>query len=115
MPANHAMINNANALLNHSRIVEFPEKLIGRLEPGADLVKTAQELGIVTTEEQAGKMSAMPDGLKEVLRAAIYSALTRRPDRVPVTFAWLEGHYELTISEVPGRPPGMTIIVRSPR
>lgn len=115
MPANHAMVNNANEKFNHKNIGQVSREDEDRLKPGANLADVARALGIVTTEEQAGKIALMPDGLREVLRAAVYSALTRKPDRVPVTFAWLEGNYELTISEVPGTPPGMTIVVRSPR
>lgn len=111
MPTMQAMTEKANERFNRNNIGAVSRTAIA---PGQTLDQACQALGIAATPAEIEYLSKWPVGMQEALRAAVDSAVSRG---LPVTFAWLEGHYELTISEVAGTATslgGMTVVMRSP-
>lgn len=126
MPAVQAMVDNANERFSREKIKGITDKERESLQQGPNaraenLAQAVESLQIMRgtpgqKAAQAEELRKIPPGLLEVLRAAAYYALKQNP-RVPVTFVWFEGHYELTISEVPATdvgPGGMSIVLRTP-
>jgi hypothetical protein len=116
MPLMQAMAERANAALTSRRITRFSATRRARLGTTGPVDRFLQDLGIVQTGAELTYLQGWPEGLKEILRAAIRSAINRTPP-LPVTFSWAPGYdYELNIWEATGTatsPGGMTILMRS--
>lgn len=113
MPYMQAMTLRANALLGGETLKTLDARL---LAPGANLADAAKAVGMVVRDEEYAFLDSWPSGLKEAIRALVYSALTREP-RLPVTIAWQPGYdFGLTVHEAAGTARsvgGMTIVLQS--
>ena len=116
MPFMQAMAERANAALSSQRIARLSAARRTKLGTTGPLDQFLQDLGIVQSGPELAYLQSWPEGLKDILRAAIRSAINRTPP-LPVTLSWAPGYdYELNIWEAPGTaasPGGMTILMRS--
>lgn len=112
MPTAQRMLDMANGMLNRVNIDKFDETLVTLEEPISDETYLSQGL----TRAEVDYLRSWPESLKMAIRAALYSAVRRRP-RVPVTMAWAPGYdFELTVWEAPGTRESVgevTILLRS--
>lgn len=113
MPPYQLMLERANALFNREQIGQIDGALFDA--PGS-LDDLLAEVGICKTDREAEHVRGWPDGIKEALRAAVRSAVSREP-RMPITFSWVPGYdYELDIWEAAATSESigaMTILIRS--
>ena len=113
MPHMQAMASRFNEALGHQNIDKIPVEKLGSSGSLEDFLRGA---GVVGTDTEMAYLDGWPEGLKEVLRAALRSALGR-PGRLPVTISWAPGYdYEVQVWEAPGTAGsrgGMTILMRS--
>lgn len=113
MPYMQAMTARANNILGAASINAIDANLVA---PGRNLADAAKDMGIAQRDEEYAFLDSWPAGMKEAIRALVYSALTREP-RLPVTIAWNPGYdFGLTVSEAGGTPKsvgGMTIVLQS--
>lgn len=112
MPTMQTMATRANSLFSRDNMERIDPSM---LEPGADLAVQARNLGIATSDYEQEYLAAFPPGLKEALRAALYSAVQRK---LSVTFAWAPGYaHEISFWDVADTRQtrgGMTVFIRSP-
>ena len=108
------MTDRANAALSHENIGRLDKNLVAKMGTTGPLDEFLLESGICS-EEELRYLKSWPEGLREVLRAAIRSAVHRSP-RVPVNIAWAPAYdFEVDVWEAPatGDSPGsMTILMR---
>ena len=108
------MTERLNFALSHENIGRLDETLVAKLGTTGPLDEFLTELKICN-EEELRYLKSWPEGLREVLRAAIRSAVHRSP-RVPVNIAWAPGYdFEINVWEAPATadsPPSMTILMR---
>ena len=113
MPFMQAMASRLNEALGPQNIDSIA---VDKLGSSGSLEGFLRGAGIVATDSEMGYLDGWPEGLKEVLRAALRSALSR-PGRMPVTISWSPGYdYEVQVWEAPGTAAsrgGMTILMRS--
>jgi hypothetical protein len=120
MPAMQKMSERANALFNRDRINDVDVKAfnINPQEVGASdvLATIAASLKVAETPDEKKYLKTWPAALQEALRAALLSALNRKP-RLPVTISWAPGYdYEIDIWEARSTTKSaaaMTILLRS--
>ncbi len=113
MPHLEAVIGRGNRLLSRENIGELRSIEYPTTEPIPDEI--FGKLGIGTPEELES-LKRWPEGTLVVLGAALYSAIKREPQPVPVTLAWAPAYdYEITVSEARGvTGTTMTILLRGP-
>ncbi len=113
MPHLEAVIGRGNGLLTRDNIGGLRELEIPTTGPIPD--EFLEQLEIATPEEME-VLKQWPDGVRAVLRGALYSAIKREPDPIPVTLAWVPAYdYEITVSEARGvTGTTMTILLRGP-
>lgn len=103
-----------NAALSQESIGRLQETLLSKLGTTGPLDEFLTESKICN-EEELRYLKSWPEGLREVLRAAIRSAVHRSP-RMPVTIAWAPGYdFEVNVWEAPATadsPGSMTILMR---
>jgi hypothetical protein len=113
MPIMQGVIERLNAVFHRKHIREVDPAL---LAPGASLSTAARKVGAARALFEREFIDSWPPALQETIRAAIYSALTRKP-RIPVTFSWAPGYdFEVSIWEAAGTQRtmgGITIHLRS--
>src|SRR5690242_6846858 len=113
MPIMQGIIERLNVLLNRKNLEHLDADLVA---PGQSLAAAARAVGAVTAAYEQAFIESWPSSLQEVIRAALYSAATRKP-RIPVTFSWTPGYdFEVSVWEAPGTRRtigGITIQVRS--
>ncbi len=117
MPMMQAMVERANQRFNRENIKDVAARR-DALAPGADLADGARALGVASDGREQEFLRSWPAGVKEAIRAAVYSAVTRPEGPLPVQFVWAPGYdFEVTVWEVAGTPEslgGMTIALRGP-
>jgi len=117
MPYMQAMVDSANTALNRTNIGSFDHSMVkpGAVPSNIGLSAAVSGLpGAQLSNEARAYLDSWPLGLQETVRAAVYSAATRK---LPVAFAWMPGYdFKVTVTEAPGIPGsigGMTIILES--
>jgi len=117
MPYMQAMVESANTALNRNNIGNFNAAQVapGAVPSNMILSAAVSSLPEVVLKDAArAYLDSWPLGLQETVRAAVYSAVTRK---LPVTFAWMPGYdFKITVTEAPGIPDsvgGMTILLES--
>ena len=112
MPSMQAMVERSNSKFNREHIGEFNADWLG---PGVPLAEGAQSAGIAVAEEEVQYLQALPAGHQAVIKAALYSAVTRG---LPVTLAWAPAFdFSVAVWEVAGTAQsmgGMTLFIRGP-
>src|SRR5437016_763223 len=74
MPSMQAMVERSNSKFNREHIGEFNADWLG---PGVPLAEGAQSAGIAVADEEVQYLQALPAGHQAVIKAALYSAVTR--------------------------------------
>lgn len=113
MPIMQGIIERLNVVLDRKHIHKVDAAVVA---PGTSLAAAARAVGAVAASFEREFIDSWPPSLQEVIRAAIYSALTREP-RIPVTMSWTPGYdFEVSVWEAPGTGRtigGITIQIRS--
>jgi hypothetical protein len=98
---------------------QFAEDRIGELNPNMfdrSLANVAEDIQIARTPEERNFIAAIPNGMRDALRALIQSNLSGEQP-LEMTFAWGPGYdYELTIWEAPGTSESrgsITVLLRT--
>jgi hypothetical protein len=112
MPSMQAMVERSNYKFNRENIGDVNADW---LAPGVSLAQAAQSAGIAETDADMQYLNALPPGLQEVIRAALYSAVTRE---LPVTLAWAPAFdFSVSVWDVASTVQsvgGMTLLIRGP-
>lgn len=113
MPHVEAVIGRGNWLLTREKIGELRDIEMPTTGPIPDEFFSKLD---IATPEQIEQLKRWPEGARAVLRAALYSAIKRDPEPVPVTLAWVPAYdYDITVSEARGvTGTTMTILLRGP-
>jgi len=118
MPSFQAMGARASNVFGPDNIEAIDET---HFEPGKDLPSSAELIGITKNPQDKAVLAAIPDSIKDAIRASIYKNLSRpKASRYTVSWAWAPAaDYELTIWEVgpaptiPGSRGGITILLKT--
>lgn len=113
MPHLEAIIGRGNFLLLRDKIDELRDIEIPTTGSIPDEIFEQLELA---TPEEIEVLNRWPEGTRAVLRAALYSAIKREPDPIPVTLAWVPAYdYDITVSEARGvTGTTMTVLLPGP-
>jgi hypothetical protein len=109
-----AVIARGNARLSRERIGELRGAVSSLVEGSSDDVFARYALAAPEDLEVLRRF--WPEGVRAVFRAALYSAIERQPEPIPVTVAWAPAYdYDITVSEARGTTgTTMTILRRGP-
>jgi hypothetical protein len=118
MPSFQAMSARASDVFGVSKVDVADET---HFAPGTDLAATAESIGIAVNPQEKAVLAAIPEGIKEALRAVLYKNLLRpKGKRFTVSFAWAPASdYELTVWEVgpastiPNSRGGITVLLKT--
>ncbi len=87
------------------------------LAPGRNFVESAVELKIAVSEADQNYLRALPAGVQESLRSALYTAVNRQP-RTPVQIVWTPALYAtLAVWDVAGTASSkgrMSLVISTP-
>jgi len=112
MPALQTMLGRLNSLSLPDQIDDIPADLFS---PGQELSDAVRALD-PDLDDLAPYLDLLPIGIKEALRALIYSALVRET-RQPMTFAWAPSYdYEMKLWDVSNTEQtagGITVLLGS--